>query len=301
MYYCYNLKNLYKEEEIYAKDLNMYLYYDEDNDEFYDKNGKVVSIYNKIIFVRSGVFHFKSLLMAVERHRGISITSLSDIEKIYRWPDYIQTKRKVFTLKVYEILNNQLYWEKLLSKNVIIKIKDKNVNFETNFKDIYEKSGETYRLLFRYKNDTMTISDSIPCLKDEYGALEYRVFVIGGKLLNISRKNDYFCDSLNSEVVLSAKEIILKFKQNSFSSNYALDIFVSERGIEIADCNPIEASASYAYNSVFLRNYDLDHSEFKPSIPKEKLLYDCSRINRDIESFETSFDDNMYIKTLSLK
>ena len=306
MYYCYNLRNLYKEEEAYAKDLNMYLYYDEDDDVFYNKDGKEVSIYNKIIFVRSGIFHFKSLLMAVQRHSGISITPLSDIDKIYKWPTYIQTDRKVFVLKVYEILNNRLYWESLLSNNVLVKIKDVNINFEIKFEDIYDKSGDVFRVLNRYRNNIMTICNNVPCLQDERGKLEYRVFVIGGKLLNISRKNDNLDEVIDSDVVLASKAIISKFKHNFFPPNYSLDIFLSNKGVEIADCNPIEASASYAYNSVFLRNYNIYREEYKSSIPKEKLIYGDGINKQEKETFEEDIDmlnenDDIQIKTLYLK
>lgn len=275
MYYCYMIKKgLFDEEMAYAKDLDRYLFYDKNLDVFVDKDDQIVNIKDKNILVRSGVFEYPKLLEAVISHGGNSITKVDDYELVNNWPNYIKTKRKVMLLKGSEIINNpSIIKDNFDDIQVFFKTKIKNYSGIVNISKFYELNNGFYKALCEHKDDDFIVSDVLDIKTDASGELEYRAFIIDGQIMNISRRHDYLICQNPEEIVAKAKEVVRDLSNTEFPKSYVLDLFVTNDGIDVLECNPIEGSGYYLYNSIFDATDDLIHTDPVLTIPKFQRLY----------------------------
>ena len=128
MYYCYSIKRgLFDLEMDYAKEIGVYLFYDEKNDLFYDKDDNVIEIKGKKIFPRTGALEAQKLVEAVIKHGGLSLVGIDDYEKTLNWPNYLNTDRTKIILTGEQILSNPKKIVDLFGKDsVFFKTKNKN-------------------------------------------------------------------------------------------------------------------------------------------------------------------------------
>ena len=289
MYYCYNIeKGLFDNEKEYAKELGVYLFYDKDKDVFLDKDGNIVDITDKGCFIRTGVYEFSGLLDAVIRHNGRNITEKGQAEKVLNWPKYIDTRRKATIYSGEEILTSideiiSIYG----SNRVFFKTKDKNYSGIVDIIDFADKNSNLYRALELHKDEDFIISDEVSIVENENGPFEWRCFVVNGKILNISRTNDCLLEQVPDYVIDKALDVMNKLSETDFPSSFVLDLFMytdldNNQVFDVLECNPIESSGTYLYNSVFIDDYDIRHTCPSASIPKEKLMYsDLTNLSYD--------------------
>ncbi len=128
IYYCYSIKDrVFYEEMEYAKELGNYIFYNQDNDLFLDKDENVIDIKGKTIFARSGILQYEKLIDAIIRHGGKSITNKEDFDKVLNWPKYLKTERKMILASGKDLINAREALTSIFkSDKVFFKTKQKN-------------------------------------------------------------------------------------------------------------------------------------------------------------------------------
>lgn len=273
-------------EAEYAKELGKYLFYDDKKDVFLDKDGNVVDITGYDIFPRTGALDAEKIVEAIYRHGGFStFVKIGDYEKTLDWPKYVSTRRHNVIMTGQEILDNgKRIVEEFGLDKVFFKTKHKNYSQVLSVEKLLEKEGAFYNALKAHKEDDFIISDVVNIIEDEFGNLEYRAYVTNGGLNNISRVHDYLVGYVSPDVSEFIEGVIKKLKDTDFPSSFVIDVFecIDENGesyLDVLECNPIVASGTYLYNSVFGRRGYLNHvpinGDMDPydTIPYEKLKY----------------------------
>lgn len=280
IYYCYSIKKgLFDNEMAYAKELGIYIFYDEDKDDFFDKDGIRFDIKDKKIFPRTGVFESKTLMDAIIRHKGHSLVTSEDYDKTINWPNYIKTKRNKIIISGREILENPSQITKVFGNNqVFFKTKEKNFAEIVEISEIIKSESALSKAIKEHLDEEFIISDVVSIEQDQHGLLEYRAFVVNNQIMNISRVSSYLLSTVPGEIVEKLNNVISNLKETDFPKSYVIDCFIykNELGIkeiDILECNPIVTSGLYLYNSVFEYQHDLTHKCPSASIPKEKLRY----------------------------
>jgi hypothetical protein len=286
-YYAFSTEfGTFKNEAKYARDLGKYLFYDEAKDVFLDKDGNVVDVTGLDIFPRTGVLQAKALVDAIYRH-GASSTWVKpgDYDKVLDWPDYIRTKRKNMIVSGQEILDNPEEIMKLFGTgDVFFKTKEKNYSQIISMEKLLSREGNFYDALCAHKDDDFIISDVVDIRQDDFGMREFRGFVFDGHIGNISRVHDYLVGIVNPDFEFKIKDILKELEGTDFPKSFVIDMFeyYDENGnlqIDVLECNPIVASGTYLYNSVFGRKGYLNHMPMNGSmdpydtIPTEKMKY----------------------------
>ena len=273
-------------EAKYAKDLGLYLFYDEEKDVFLDKDGNVVDITGMDIFPRTGVLQAEALTNAIYNHGGVSTwVKQGDYEKVLNWPNYIKTKRRNLIMTGKEILENpERIVELFGQEKVFFKTKNKNYSQIIDVEKFFSKEGNFYQALNAHQDDDFILSDVVDIREDDYGMREFRGFVFDGRIGNISRVHDYLVCIVNPDFEFKIKDILKELEGTDFPKSFVIDLFeyYDENGmrqIDVLECNPIIASGTYLYNSVFGRKGYLNHMPIRDSmdpydtIPDEKLKY----------------------------
>lgn len=278
-YYCFSVDwGSFGLESKYAKDLGVYIFYDEKKDIFLNKDGEEIDIQGIEMLPRTGVLEAHRLADAIDKHGGISVVNNDDYETTLNWPNYIRTKRQCVIMSGQEIIDSP---EKIIelfgTEKVFFKTKDKNYSQVIDIEQLLNKQGNFYKALNNHANDDFIISDVVKIVEDEFGPLEYRGFVVDGRLLNVSRIHDFLMGSVPSFVLDKMEVTINSLKDSSFPNSYVVDLFVFEDGdkadVDVLECNPIISSGTYLYNSVFEQTADLEHKCPSKSIPIEKIKY----------------------------
>lgn len=94
----------------------------------------------------------------------------------------------------------------------------------------------------------MIVSDVINIQKDDHGTMEYRVFVIGGKVSSISRYLDFVKVKIPHEIKEKAESFVSKYRK-VLPDFYVVDFALTDEGISIVELNPYERSGRYFQNS----------------------------------------------------
>ena len=278
-YYCYSTtKGTFAGESEYAKEKGVFIFYDEDNDIFIDKDGNEVDVSELEIFPRTGVLQAKKLVEAIHRHNARCIVGEGDYDKTLDWPKYISTKRKNVIMSGQEILDNpELIIETFGVDRVFFKTKNKNYSQIIDVEKLMAKEGNFYQAIKAHKDDDFIISDVVDIVHDDSGPLEYRGFVIDGELFTVSRVHDYLMGKVDAGIIKKMQEVIDEASSSDFPKSFVVDVFVckedGETYVDVLECNPIVASGTYLYNSVFERNSSLEHDDVLSSIPEEKMKY----------------------------
>lgn len=277
-YYCYSIKKgLFDDEMAYAKDLGVYIFYDENVDAFFDKDGIPFDIKDKKIFPRTGVLQAKTLVDAIIKHGGYSLVTNEDFDKTTNWPYYIKTKRNNIILSGKQILENpQMIINIFGNDKVFFKTKHKNYSEIIKVSNFFEQESAFLKTIKEHEDEDFIISDAVSIEEDEYGLIEYRAFIVNNEIINISRVSGYLLGFIPKEVLDKSNDIINNLKKTDFPKSYVLDLFIynnekNKKVVDVLECNPIISSGLYLYNSVFEKQQDLLHKCPSISIPKEKL------------------------------
>ena len=273
-------------EAKYAKDLGKYLFYKEKEDIFVDKDGNVVDITGLDILPRTGVLQAEALVDAIYRHGATSTwVKIGDYEKVLDWPDYIKTKRRNMIVSGREILENP---DKIMEifgvGDVFFKTKNKNYSQVISMEKLLSKEGNFYEALKAHQDDDFILSDVVDIREDKHGMREFRGYVFDGKIGNISRVHDYLVGIVNPDFEFKILDILKELEGTDFPRSFVIDLFeyYDESGkvqIDVLECNPLVASGTYLYNSVFGTKGYLNHIPMNGSmdpyetIPTEKIKY----------------------------
>lgn len=273
-------------EAKYAKDLGKYLFYDEKEDIFLDKDGNKVDIEGLDILPRTGVLQAERLVDAIYNHGGHSTwVKQGDYEKTLDWPDYIKTKRRNMIVSGREILENP---EKIMEifgvGDVFFKTKNKNYSQVLSMEKLLSKEGGFYEALKAHQDDDFILSDVVDIREDKYGMREFRGYVFDGQVGNISRVHDYLVGIVNPDFEFKIKEVLKELEGTDFPRSFVIDLFEyydadGKVQIDVLECNPLVASGTYLYNSVFGTKGYLNHIPLSGSmdpyetIPDEKMKY----------------------------
>lgn len=273
-------------EAKYARDLGKYLFYDEKKDVFLDKVGNEVDITGMDILPRTGVLQAKALVDAIYAHGGTSTwVKQGDYEKTLDWPDYIKTKRRNMIVSGRDILESP---EKIMEifgvGDVFFKTKNKNYSQVISMEKLLSKEGGFYEALKAHQDDDFILSDVVDIREDDFGMREFRGFVFDGKIGNISRVHDYLVGIVNPDFEFKIKDVLKELEGTDFPKSFVIDLFeyYDENGdlqIDVLECNPLIASGTYLYNSVFGGKGYLNHIPMNGSmdpydtIPTEKMKY----------------------------
>ena len=279
MFYCYPIDpQLFLDEIAYAKDLGVYIGYDEESKKFYDKDGNEIDIKDKVILVRHGAYQVKDAIQAVIAAGGKPLNALEDFEKVLSWPNYVQTKRTVDLLKGSQILDCPEYIiNRFGSDKIFFKTKVKNYSQVIEVDELCNPDSAIRKAIEHHKDDDFILSDVLDIEYDTNGMVEYRGFVINNNLTSISRINDYLMGTIPYAVVQKMNSVVESLKNTDFPKSYVLDICVCKNTngytLDVLECNPIECSGTYLYNTVLPHQVDLFHNCPTGSIPPEKIKY----------------------------
>lgn len=278
--YCFSTtQGTFRSDSLYAKELGIYIFYDEEKDIFVDKDDNIIDIKGMDLFPRTGVLQAKTLVDSILKHGGKPLVTHDDYETTLNWPNYVKTKRKNVIMSGKEIIQNPNYILELFGEDrVFFKTKSKNYSGIIDIEKLLNKEESFYKAIQAHLDDDFIISEVIDIVHDEYGPLEYRGFVVNGKLLNVSRVHDFLLCQVPENVVSKMKSTIEELDSTSFPKSFVVDVFVcrDDNGnalVDVLECNPIIASGTYLYNSVFSATEDFIHECPSASIPVEKIKY----------------------------
>ena len=278
--YCFSTtEGTFRSDSLYAKELGIYIFYDEKKDIFIDKDNNIVDIKEMDLFPRTGVLQAKALVDSILKHGGKPLVTHDDYETTLNWPNYVKTNRKNVIMSGKEIIENPNYILELFGEDsVFFKTKNKNYSGIIEIEKLLNKDDSFYKAISAHLDDDFIISEVIDIVQDEYGPLEYRGFVVNGKLLNVSRVHDFLLCTVPENVVSKMQQTIEELDSTSFPKSFVVDVFVCRDDkentfVDVLECNPIVASGTYLYNSVFDSTEDFLHKCPSASIPVEKIKY----------------------------
>ena len=280
MYYCYSIKQgLFDNEMAYAKELGVYIFYDEEKDSFFDKDNNLIDIKGLKIFPRTGALQAVKLIDAVVRHGGDSIVTKDDYDKTIDWPRYYNTRRCNMIISGQEILDNpQKILDLFGEENIFFKTKYKNYSNVIDIAKLFDKTDNFYKALAEHRDDEFIISDVVDIARDKCGSLEYRAFVVEGEIYNVSRMHDRLLNTIPDKVMIKLHDVVEKMSGIEFPRSYVVDLFAynsigDEQEIDVLEFNPILASGTFLYNTVFTKIDDLTHSDPILALPVETHKY----------------------------
>ena len=268
--YCYididRKKNQFHsrwEEFAYSKLQENSCYYDENVDEFFDKDGNLFSITGKRVLIRSQIREIVPTLEAIQRKGGIPINSKQDINRILNWQREIPINRSHLFVKGKEILENEEIKRKIVElshdNQFFLKTIEKDFSDVISVEELFDPSKGFLSALELHRETEFIVSEVVDILTDQYGKVEYRCFVVDGKILNISR--NLFCTYYATEpkVLEQANYILNRIKIISdFPTTFCMDIMIASYPnnpnifvSDIVELNPLEATGEFLYNTVW--------------------------------------------------
>ena len=262
-----------------ASNAGMLIIFDRETQRFY-KDSKPIDIRGLKIFPRSFIPYEKELIQKLEEAGANSIQTTLDRQKIILWPDYIQPEYRQITHTTYEefVENWKVYREKFVRLFFKTAEKSHNSCHLKMFGKIQFEGQEffvTKPTLWHMKNtDHIFLSELYNHIEDKENnkhSREYRMFVVDGEMLDISRS--YIDDP--TEVPNKVKEfgdyIINKTsKVNNFPKSYVVDLeemeIAEKNVVDIIEFNPIASSGLEICNDLVgdylkIRSYESDFEQ----------------------------------------
>lgn len=266
---------------------------------FTDFLGNEIDIKGKKIFPRTGASQIYAMNEAISNHGGKLLISSEEINKIIDWPKYYKTKRNMSIFLGTDLINPNIIneIENKFGKEIFIKTLKKNFSSVIPISLLKDSECVFYKALQYHLDDKFIISDSIKIISDEYGAKEYRCFVINNEPYNISRFTTEIFHHIDSSVLEKLNEIIATMK-NIFPNSYVVDLMEYETNkgkfIDVVEFNPIHCSGLYLYNSVLEKSKDILHTKNIRRISKEFIpkIARCKMEGQVINAFNN--DGNLY-------
>lgn len=283
--YCYVLNtefygNKYytshEEEFNYAKERTDTVFYDLKKDIFLNADNSIANIKGKSIFLRNaGVENLETVVNAIIRKGGIPINSIEDINRIKNWMKEIDVNRKIMIVKGKDILEDEIIRKKIKilagnSDYFFLKTNEKDFSRLIGIEEIdYAEYGLLEALKY-HQEEEFIISEPVEILKDEYGNLEYRCFIVNGKIVSISRELLLTLHNIPIEAYDFANMLLEKVKKkkdfpNTFVLDFMLCIIPGTSVIipDFVELNPIEASGEYLYNTIYEDSILMKHMKNK--------------------------------------
>lgn len=301
MKYCfvYEKKEAYEDIIKYLLEKDIAIFYSKKNDVFMDKGGNKIDITGMKIYPKTGVYQAGYLCDAIVNKGGIPLVTRKENEKVDNWPNYYKTKRKLKVFKGKELLDKNVCEQikREYGNEVFFKTLNKNYSEIINVDYLLDDKSLLSRTIKAHENDKFVISEKVNRKKDNIGNLEYRVFVIEGRIKSISRITDTVFHKIDKEVYEKILEIIKSLKD--FSSSYVIDVFEylkkEETVFDVVEFNSLPASGTYLYNSIidFFEENMLHDDIYKIAVEKSKYLEEIKRLNNNKIDIEGSkyFED----------
>ena len=127
--YCFSTtQGTFRSDSLYAKELGIYIFYDEEKDIFVDRDNNIVDIRGMDLFPRTGVLQAKTLVDSILKHGGRSLVTHDDYEKTLNWPNFVKTSRNNIIMSGKEIIEKLNYILELFGEDKVF-FKTKNKNF----------------------------------------------------------------------------------------------------------------------------------------------------------------------------
>ena len=277
MLYCFNAKHFNDNERTnkeieYAIRKKVFIYYDEEEQVFKDENDNQVNVHNKEVFPVSFIFQLPALIKALTDNGAIIPNTLEQIHMVEAWYNHIVTQRNMisftgdmasdpeFLTYIYEVFGH--------NPEVFLKTAKKDYNGIIDLTELYEEESDLRKAIKLHEDEEFILSEKVEVNEDEIGQEEYRIFIYQGRIMNISRITDTVYHTIPEDLIEYVEELLTRLPK-SFPKSFVLDIFSYQHMYDVLECNPIEASGRYLYNSVFSLSQDLTHSNIE-TIPEEK-------------------------------
>ena len=277
MLYCFNAKQFDDNERTnkeieYAISKKLFIYYDEKEDVFKDENDNIVDVHNKEVFPVSFIFQLPSLIKALTDNGAIIPNTQEQIHMVEEWYNHIVTKRNMISFTGSMLNDPELltYIYEVFGTNpeVFLKTAKKDYNGIIDLTELYEEESDLRKAIKLHEDEEFILSEKVEVNEDEIGQEEYRIFIYQGRIMNISRITDTVYHTIPESLIEYVEELLTRIPHN-FPKSFVLDIFSYQHMYDVLECNPIEASGRYLYNSVFSLSEDLTHTNIE-RIPEEK-------------------------------
>ena len=277
MLYCFNAKQFNDNERTnkeieYAIRRKVFIYYDEQEEVFKDENDSIVDVHNKEVFPVSFIFQLPALIQALTDNGAIIPNTQEQIHMVEEWYNHIVTNRNMISftgemLDDPEFLN---YIYEVFGQNpeVFLKTAKKDFNGLIDLTELYDEYSDLRKAFKYHEAEEFILSEKVEINQDEIGNQEYRIFIYKGRIMNISRITDTVYHTIPQDLIDYVEELLSRLPRN-FPRTFVLDVFSYQHMYDVLECNPIEASGRYLYNSVFSISEDLTHTNIE-SIPEEK-------------------------------
>ena len=277
MLYCFNAKHFNDNERTnkeieYAIRRKVFIYYAEQEEVFKDENDSIVDVHNKEVFPVSFIFQLPALIQALTDNGAIIPNTQEQIHMVEEWYNHIVTNRNMISftgemLDDPEFLN---YIYEVFGQNpeVFLKTAKKDFNGLIDLTELYDENSDLRKAFKYHEDEEFILSEKVEINQDEIGNQEYRIFIYKGRIMNISRITDTVYHTIPQDLIDYVEELLSRLPRN-FPRTFVLDVFSYQHMYDVLECNRIEASGRYLYNSVFSISEDLTHTNIE-SIPEEK-------------------------------
>ena len=277
MLYCFNAKHFSNNDRTnkeieYAINKKLFIYYDEEENVFKDELDNIVDVHKKEVFPVSFIFQLPALIEALTKNGAIIPNTIDKIHMVEEWYNHIVTKRNMISFPGSMLNDPELltYIYEVFGHNpeVFLKTAKKDYNGIIDLTELYEEESDLRKAIKLHEDEEFILSEKVEVNEDEIGKEEYRIFIYQGRIMNISRITDTTYHTIPEELIEYVEELLTSIPRN-FPKSFVLDVFSYGHMYDILECNPIEASGRYLYNSVFSLSQDLTHTNIE-SIPEEK-------------------------------
>lgn len=277
MLYCFNAKHFSNNERTnkeieYAISKKVFIYYDEEEKVFKDENDNQIDVRNKEVFPVSFVLQLPELIEALTNNGAIIPNTKEQISMVEEWYNHIVTQRNMISFTG-DMLNdpeflNYIYEVFGQNPEVFLKTAKKDFNGLIDLTELYDEESDLRKAFKYHEDEEFILSEKVEVNQDEIGQEEYRIFIYKGRIMNISRITDTIYHTIPDTLIEYVEEVLSRLPKN-FPRTFVLDVFSYGHMYDVLECNPIEASGRYLYNTVFSISNDLTHTNIE-SIPEEK-------------------------------
>lgn len=234
---------------------NMAIFFDRTTKKFYDEVGEI-DVKDKVIFPRSFISYADELLERLEVSGAISIQTRRDTNLITYWPSRVQPLHRTVIMTTYkEFQQNYKSYKSIFSKVFLKTAKKSSIRAVLSFYGGVTVDGKDYFIIKPYLwdlglEDEIFLSDAFESIEDTENNMrcrEYRAFIVGGKVLSLSRSYVDYPTLVPDKVKdFVSKQVNRISNIKDFPLSYVLDVGeVNINGkdvVDIIEFNPIAAS-----------------------------------------------------------
>lgn len=242
MLYCTDKRNLEGNTIKKIIPRNKRIYYDQEQDLFFNQDNKPVSIKDRIVMPISNPQSLNEFYSLLQAQGALFTNNLEDVEKIENWAEYIETYRRVVLVEQSDLADSAIlrYLAEVFASESEVYL---TVSHESKPYDLVSiVNGDIPSLSSTSTN--LLLSEKIDINEDEYGKIEYQVLVERGKLMNLSRTVD------TEEYIETPREVfefVFRFLESlpkRFPKTFILRIASTKNMYDIMDIMPLELADS---------------------------------------------------------